>query len=98
MSEWKNLPQAAGPVLREKPDTVGKGTLFRNRDKVEGSNQPDHTGKLTFQGKDFRLAAWVRPTKDGGRYFSISVSDPNLRQAQRNEMEPRDDIDDDVPY
>lgn len=54
-------------------DNTNRGALWRNT-KKEKDTQPDHTGKLNVDGKDYWLSAWI---KDGqnGKYFSLSVKE-----------------------
>ena len=57
-------------------DNTNKGVLFRDTNKEEGSNKPDHTGKLNVNGKDYRLAGWLKEGKTGGKFLSLSISEP----------------------
>jgi uncharacterized protein (DUF736 family) len=57
----------------ERPE--GAGALFRNEKKEHGSNQPDYTGVAKVDGRDRRLAAWLKEGKNGNRYMSLKVSD-----------------------
>jgi uncharacterized protein (DUF736 family) len=57
-------------------DNTNKGVLFRDAEKAEGSKKPDYTGKLNVNGKDFRLAGWLREAKNGTKFLSLSISEP----------------------
>lgn len=57
-------------------DNTNKGVLFRDKDKPEGSKKPDYTGKLNVAGKDFRIAGWIKESKSGMKFLSISISEP----------------------
>jgi uncharacterized protein (DUF736 family) len=57
-------------------DNNNKGVLFRDNDKPEGSKKPDYTGKLNVEGKDFRIAGWIRESKSGTKFLSLSLSEP----------------------
>jgi uncharacterized protein (DUF736 family) len=66
--------------FQKKEDT---GFLFRNQNKSK-DNQPDYTGWIKQDGKERRLAAWVKDMKDGSKALSISVSDkqpPKVEQG-----------------
>jgi len=62
-------------------DNTNKGVLFRNQEKGEGDKKPDYTGKLNVAGKDFRLAGWLRESKTGTKFLSVSVSEPKAKGA-----------------
>lgn len=52
-----------------------KGALFPNVEK-EHEKQPDWTGKVKINGKEWRLAAWMTTSRSGDEYMSLAVSDP----------------------
>jgi uncharacterized protein (DUF736 family) len=56
-------------------DNTNKGVLFKN-DKKGNEKAPDYTGKLNVEGKDWSLAAWVKESKTGTKFLSISLSPP----------------------
>ncbi len=66
-------------------DKTNKGVLFRNNEKGEGDKKPDYTGKLNVNGKDFRLAGWIRESKTGTKFLSIAISEPKPKE-QSNEL------------
>ena len=95
MSEWTKLGQHAGQATGAKKDN--SGVLFRNDRKEPGTRQPDHTGNCTIHGKDFRIAAWIKVSKAGKKYFSLAFSVPGEEQAKRNQMPLTEDLDDEIP-
>jgi len=66
-------------------DNTNKGVLFRDAEKAEGSKKPDYTGKLNVNGKDYRLAGWLREAKTGTKFLSLSISEPKPPQ-KTNEL------------
>lgn len=60
-------------------DNTNRGVLFRN-DKKQTDKQPDFRGEINIEGEDRWLSAWVKESKEGKKYFSIS--------SQRKEGEP----------
>jgi uncharacterized protein (DUF736 family) len=66
-------------------DNTNKGALFRSQDKAEGDKKPDYTGKLNVAGKDYRLAGWLRESKTGTKFLSLSISEPKAKDAS-NEL------------
>ena len=51
------------------------GALFAN-DKKTADNHPDYNGKCMVDGKMKDLAAWVKTSKSGQKYLSISIKEP----------------------
>ena len=62
-------------------DNTNKGVLFRNQSKAEGDKKPDYTGKLKVAGKDFALAGWLKESKTGTKFLSLSLSEPKPKQT-----------------
>ena len=62
-------------------DNTNKGALFRDTEKAEGSKKPDYTGKLNVNGKEFRLAGWLRESKSGVKFLSLAISEPKARES-----------------
>lgn len=48
------------------------GSLFKNDDKQQG-NHPDYKGTINVGGEVFWLSGWVKETKKGDKFFSLSV-------------------------
>lgn len=76
------------------------GSLFKN-DKDGNDSRPDYTGSAKIAGVEYDLAAWIKASKSGSKYMSISVKPKGQRQAQRRDPEPEPqhaDFDDPVPF
>lgn len=54
-------------------DNTNRGALFRNERKAKETD-PDHTGSINIDGKEFWLNAWVNESRDGRKYFSLVVN------------------------
>jgi hypothetical protein len=50
----------------------GRGSLFKNKRKTQ-EQHPDYEGQLNIDGKLYRLGAWLRDGKSGGKWMSISA-------------------------
>ena len=48
-------------------DDTNSGILFFNDEATE--KQPDWTGKFNLDGKEFKLAGWIRHSKKTGKEF-----------------------------
>ena len=60
-------------------DNTNKGVLFRDTEKAEGTKKPDYTGKLNVNGKDYRLAGWLKESKTGSKFLSLAISEPKAK-------------------
>ena len=70
----------------------GQGNFFKNRRKTS-EKQPDWKGKVkTPDGKEWELAGWIRDSKDGGKWFSLKISEPR-QGGSGYRREPGDETD-----
>jgi uncharacterized protein (DUF736 family) len=67
--------------MKTEYDNTNKGVLFRDANKEEGSKKPDYTGKIDVNGKEYRLAGWLREAKTGGKFLSLAISEPRAPRA-----------------
>lgn len=51
------------------------GFLMRD-DKRSNERAPEFTGKAVVFGKELRVAAWVKESKGGKKYFSLAFEEP----------------------
>jgi uncharacterized protein (DUF736 family) len=54
------------------------GVLFKN-DRKEEDRHPDYKGKAMVDGKNYELAAWVKTSKSGNKFMSLSFK-PSEKQ------------------
>ena len=77
-------------------DNTNRGSLFKN-DKKTTEQMPDYKGQINVNGEEFWINAWLKTSKQGTKFMSLSVS-PKDRQVneptRRNTPEP----DSDVPF
>ncbi|MBL6729236.1 MAG: hypothetical protein ISP79_06520 [Methylophilaceae bacterium] len=59
-------------------DNNNRFALFK-QDKGDNPNRPDYTGNINVDGKEYRMAAWIRESKNGLKYLSGNVSEPSDR-------------------
>jgi uncharacterized protein (DUF736 family) len=77
-------------------DNTNRGVLFKEANK-ESDNHPDYTGKINAGGKDFYLAGWIKESKKGTKFLSLSVKPADQPQSgQRGSRPSRDD--DQTPF
>jgi hypothetical protein len=64
----------------------GQGGVFRNKKKTQDS-QPGYTGKVMLPNGELRfMSIWVKKTKAGEPWLSISVGDLMQQQGQAQGM------------
>lgn len=66
-----------------------KGYLYPNTNKNKPT-QPDYTGKVLIEGKEYKLSAWENVAQDNKKYLSISVSLPNSYPTNQNNQNTND--------
>jgi uncharacterized protein (DUF736 family) len=81
-------------------DNTNRGVLFRN-DKKETEKHPDFTGSMDVGGVDHYLSAWVRESKQGKKFFSISIKPKNdvaVPAIQKAKQAVEENFEDDIPF
>jgi len=67
------------------------GTLWIN-DRKEKDTHPDRTGALLIEGKSYFLNGWIKKTKDGKPFMSLSV------KPMTGQTGPKPEMDDTIPF
>lgn len=83
-------------------DNTNRGALFKNDDK-QSDKHADYRGQINIDGKEFWLDAWLKTSKAGKKFMSLSVKPKMAREHQggsRNPPSPnsRDGNSDDSPF
>jgi uncharacterized protein (DUF736 family) len=79
-------------------DNTNSGALFKNDDK-QSEKHPDYRGQINVNGEEFWLSAWVKTSKKGQKFMSLSVQPKESRASSQREREQvREDLDDDLPF
>jgi len=77
------------------------GVAFKN-DYKQKENHPDFKGNAMINGKQMDVAVWVKNDKNGKQYFSLSFSEPYVKQETPQYQAPSNDVhvltDDDLPF
>lgn len=74
----------------------GSGSLFKS-DQKGNANAPGYRGDLLINGVLFELAAWVKTTQKGDKFFSLSAK----VKGAKYEAKPKpaeDDLESDLPF
>lgn len=79
-------------------DNTNRGSLFRN-DRKESENHPDYKGSINVGGTDYWLSSWLKTSKDGKRYMSLSVQP---KEQPQTKPQPKQRVqapqDDEIPF
>ena len=78
------------------------GVLFRDKER-KNDRAPEFTGPATIDGREYRIAAWV---KDGGKgkFCSLAFTPKDDKpvmdqgQANRESEDPGAGLDSDIPF
>jgi hypothetical protein len=77
-------------------DNTNKGALFRNEDKDPNDDRErDYSGTINIEGREFWLSGWVKTSKAGRKFLSLSVKPKEERAAadkSRDDFDPEDTI------
>lgn len=79
-----------------------RGVLFNNKERKSKDTDPDYSGSINFNGVDCWLSGWIKESKDGKKFFSLSVK-PKEQQARQVSQPTRKAPDpslpdDDLPF
>lgn len=72
-------------------DNTNRGVLFTN-DRKTDEKHSDYQGELNVDGKTFWLNAWVKTSKNGKQFLSVSIKPKTAAKWQQKQ------IDDQIPF
>lgn len=76
------------------------GVLFKN-DRKETDNHPDYKGWGMVSGVEVWVSAWVKKSKQGKMYMSLSIKPKGEKQEQPSATaaeKQEEFVDDDIPF
>ena len=75
-------------------DNTNRWVLFKN-DRKEKETQPDMTGNINVDGKEFWLSAWTKQSEKWTKFLSISIKEKDATESKAS-----DDLDvtSDLPF
>lgn len=82
-------------------DNTNSGALFKN-DKEGNENRPDYKGSLNVNGQELWISSWIKTSKAGKKYMSLSVQpkeeahQQGVQQAQQAVNQTAPFVDDDL--
>ena len=82
--------------MAEQYDNKLTFALFKN-DKGDNESRPDYTGNVTLaDGKEMRMAAWIKTSQSGLKFLSGRISEPQVQSDTNNASVEGADAD--VPF
>jgi uncharacterized protein (DUF736 family) len=79
-------------------DTTNRGSLFKN-DRKDDAKFPDYKGSINVDGTDYWLSAWIKISKDGNKFMSLSVKNKNADASlQPKKKVKQEEFDDSMPF
>lgn len=79
-------------------DNSNRGSLFKN-DRKDDAKFPDYKGSLNVDGTDYWLSAWIKVSKDGNKFMSLSVKNKNADASlQPKKKVKQEEFDDSMPF
>lgn len=74
-------------------DDTNRGALFKN-DKKESDNHPDYKGSINVAGTEYWLSSWLKKSKAGATYMSLSVKQKDDAPAKpaKKPAQPDEDL------
>jgi hypothetical protein len=79
-------------------DKTNRGVLFRNEKKQQDSHA-DYNGNLNVDGVEYWLNAWIKTSKTGGKFMSLSVKPKGQKETLRQSTTRAiTEMDDDIPF
>lgn len=74
----------------------GQGALFKNEER-DAEQQPHYRGNIRINGQDYWLSAWLKESKGGKKYMSLSAQPKQARDHKGGSKNPPSRYDYDFP-
>lgn len=81
-------------AYERKPNT---GALFNDSENKSRPEDRDYAGSLDVGGVEHWVSGYVRTSKTGKKYMSLSVK-PKIEKLVKSEKSPAEDIRDEIPF
>lgn len=78
-------------------DNTNRGALFKN-ERREKETHSDYNGTIDVNGEEFWINAWVKESKSGKKFFSLSVQPKDAKPTTAPAPSADVDFDDDLPF
>ena len=74
-----------------------RGALFKN-ERRDDEKFPHYKGSLNVEGVDFWISAWLKESKDGAKFMSLSIKAKDQKEAKQPTKRSSKDFDEDAPF
>jgi hypothetical protein len=74
-----------------------RGALFKN-ERRDDEKFPHYKGSLNVEGVDFWISAWLKESKDGAKFMSLSIKAKDQKEAKQPTKRSPKDFDEDAPF
>ena len=79
-------------------DNTNRGALFKNNEKAQ-PNHADYQGNINVGGQEFWLNAWLKESKAGDKYMSLSVKPKEpIKTPAADKKAGAAQMDSDIPF
>jgi hypothetical protein len=78
-------------------DNTNKGALFKN-DRKENEDDRDYSGTINVAGREFWLSGWVKTSKAGNKFLSLSVKPKDAAPASKTKKPASAEFDDTIGF
>ena len=79
-------------------DNTNRGSLFKN-DRKDDAKFPDYKGSINVEGTEYWLSAWIKLSKDGNKFMSLSLKNKNADASlQPKKKVKQEEFDDSIPF
>jgi hypothetical protein len=81
-------------------DNTNRGALFRNEDKNPNDDKDrDYSGSLNIEGAEYWISGYVRTSKSGRKFLSLSVKSKNAKPKPAEPKPPLSaDLNDEIGF
>jgi hypothetical protein len=67
-------------------DNTNRGVLFNERDRKQTDKDRDYGGRINIGGQDYWLSAWLKTSKKGFKFLSLSAKAMEPQRAESVEL------------
>ena len=78
-------------------ENVNRGAIFKN-DSKQKDTHPDYRGKINWGGVDIEVSMWIKESKEGKKYFSVSLQEPYKKVENTSDKIAQANKNDDLPF
>jgi hypothetical protein len=73
-------------------DNTNRGVLINERDRKTKDDDRDYAGSINIDGTEYWLSGWVKTSKKGNKFLSLSIKPKDELVASRKPAELADEI------